>query len=299
MSPRHRHFLVLVACTLVAAAPVKHSADPAAASGRKLVETCGAHKFQTSVDTTVNGEPHRSTVKLCGVKGQSDADWVRTLRDAVRKLTLNRDITPDLRDKLIAAIGAEIVRLDIPVATASIKAVPNAGLTGRIALSGPKSDDFARLPPLPMPVKEAPTAPPPAPGVEKAYFFSLAPLPATTSASQRNPAPTIPAAPSLKFTCFTPGDLAGPGPCTEFGRDTVLTISAAHDVPAGIALEFVRQGHARADVDLGGLKRAQPWQMLLPRDFCAGFGTGRIDLRVVSKGGGEVLNSEGPYVLRC
>jgi hypothetical protein len=297
MTGGHRLLLLLGACTLIAAAPVKHPADTSAASAEKLVKTCDSHKFETSVDTTVNGEPHRSTVKLCGVKGQSDADWLRTLRDAVRKLTVNGEMAPELRDKLIAAISAEIVRRDTPGAAASIEA-PNAGLTGRITLSTPKTDEFARLPPLPAPLEGARSAPPPRPAVEEGYS-TLPPLPAPSSASNPNSGRIIASAPTLKFTCFTPGDLAGAGPCTYFGRDTVLTISAAQDLPGGIALEFVRDGHPRADINLGGLKRAQPWQMGLPREICAGFGTGRIDLRVVSEPAGDVLNTDGPYVLRC
>jgi hypothetical protein len=248
------------------------------------------------VDTTVNGEPHRSAMKLCGVQGQSDADWIGTLRDAVRKLSANQQMAPELRDKLIAAISAEIVRLEAPGAAAPIP-VPNAGLTGRITFGAPKTDDFARLPPLPTPVAPARAAPP-APAVEEGYS-TFPPLPAPTSAAQPKPPRIIPAAPTLKFTCFTPGDLAGAAPCTEFGRDTVLTISPAQDVPAGIALEFARDGQPQADVDLGGLKRAQPLQVVLPRQVCAGFGTGRIDLRVVSKAGGDVLSTDGPYALRC
>jgi hypothetical protein len=297
MSRGHSLLLLLGTCTLLAAAPAKHPADPPPGSAQKLVQTCDAHKFETSVETTVNGEPHRSTVKLCGVHGQSDADWVRTLRDAERKLSANQEMAPELRDKLTAAISAEIGRLNALAAAAPIKA-PNPGLTGGITFSAPKTDEFARLPPLPQPVEPARPVPPPPSALQEGYS-TLPPLPPPINASQPKAARIIPAAPTLKFACLTPGDLAGAGPCTDFGRDTVLTISAAQDVPAGIALEFVRDGHPQADVDLGGLKRAHGLQVAVPRQICAGFGAGRLDLHVVSKAGGEVLNSDGPYVLRC
>src|SRR5206468_5812714 len=119
-----------------------------------------------------------------------------------------------------------------------------------------KSDDFAHLPPLPAPIATARAAPA-APPVEEGYS-TLPPLPPPTSASEPRPVRVIPAAPNLKFTCFTPNDPTGAGPCTDFVGDTVLTVSAAQDVAAGISLEFVRNGHSQADVDLGGLKSGRP-----------------------------------------
>jgi len=70
----------------VAATPRKASpkATPKlAATEDKLIQSCDAHKFETVVDLLVDGQPKKSKVKLCGVEGQSNADWIGTLKDAI------------------------------------------------------------------------------------------------------------------------------------------------------------------------------------------------------------------------
>jgi hypothetical protein len=100
----------------LAAAPRKSPAKPATAptAEAKLIQNCDAHKFETVVDTAdENNQPHKSKVRLCGVEGQSDADWIRTLRDAVRKLAADKGMPQAKRDQIVAAIKAEIARLNI------------------------------------------------------------------------------------------------------------------------------------------------------------------------------------------
>lgn len=289
--------IALASLPAVAAAAAKHAPSQGAATAvKKLVQSCDAHKFETSVDTVVDGEAHRSNVKLCGVEGQSDAEWIGTLRDAVAKLNANKEMPAALRDKLIAAIYAEIARLEVPAAPSS--PVPPR-ITRQAPAPGSVPPGFAQLPPLPEPSRPR-TAPSAAvPPLERSYS-TLPPLPvAPAPQAAAKVARIVPSAPRLKIECFSPEDAAGSGPCTEFTSGTVLTISAAQDVPPGIALEFVRNGRAQAKVDLGGLKRSRPIQVALPRDVCAGFGAGRIDLHVISTGGGDLLHSDGPYPLRC
>jgi hypothetical protein len=103
----------------------------------------------------------------------------------------------------------------------------------------------------------------------------------------------------LKISCEEPTDFAGPGPCTEFGRDTRLTIETDGDVPAGSALEFVRNGRAQGDLPLDGVGKGRPLRSSLPPSVCAGFGAGRLEFRVVQAGGAQVVRSEGTYSLRC
>src|SRR5438876_11945916 len=82
---------------------------PAAVS--QLIQSCDAHKFETIVHAVVDGEPHDSKVKLCGVEGQGDAEWIKTIRDAIHKLQANKDMAPAVREQIVTANNAEIGRL--------------------------------------------------------------------------------------------------------------------------------------------------------------------------------------------
>src|SRR6185295_3791925 len=68
---------------MAAEAPAAAGSDAPTAKMEKLLQDCDAHKFETVVNTVVDGIPHQSKVKLCGTKGQTDAAWTVTLKDAV------------------------------------------------------------------------------------------------------------------------------------------------------------------------------------------------------------------------
>lgn len=301
---------------LVSAAAAPSLAAPKAATKTvpKLIQSCDAHKFETVVDTMAEGQPHQSKVKLCGVEGQSDAEWIDTLRDAIKKLDANKDMPPGQRDQIVSAIKTEIARLTILGAG---PVVPRQRRPAIVVPEQPLSRDYATLPPLPLPSDPAASsvqkdmarpAPVPAPEyvpVQKDFAQlppmppPLAPVPSTAAA----PAVFIPvAAPRLNFGCDTPGDLSTDAPCAEFDRETTLTIHAGEDVPAGTLLQFVRNGQPQADVPLGGLRRGAVLRVALPAKVCTGFGTGKLELRILredASGAPRSLSAEGPYSLRC
>ncbi len=110
--------MLLVALAL-AGAPVTASKEKAQPDSppsqmQKLLENCDAHKFETFIEVKVEGQPlpKRSRVKLCGTEGQSDADWVRTLKDAVAKTSANLQMPPAVREQIVTALNAEISRLN-------------------------------------------------------------------------------------------------------------------------------------------------------------------------------------------
>jgi len=272
------------------AAAANAPAEPPAAEGaspqvEKLLQNCDAHKFETVVDAVVDGQPHKSRVKLCGQDGQSDADWIGTLKDAIAKLNANSEMDPPVRAQIVSAITAEIARLQMMADLSAPKARQTVTETAR-----PLSNDYSSLPPLP--------AAPPPPKV-------LAPA----AVAQTGPAATMPAAsasvamlpsappPKLSFACYSPGDLGGDAPCTGFDRDTMLTIRAAADVPSGVGLRFVRNGDPRATVELAQLRRGKSLRIALPRDVCAGVGDGKLELQVLQNG--APVSTDGPYSLRC
>lgn len=290
MRPGALFILMLMLAAPLSAAPRKAAPKPAPkpAAEEKLIQSCDAHKFETIVDTTDdNGQPKKSKVKLCGVEGQSDAEWIGTLKDAIRKLEANKQMPAAQREQIVSAIKAEIGRLSI----VSTPVLPRREVVQESA-TGSLSRDYAALPPLPAPIAAPPPiAPPPVTRVE------------TTTIATAPPAALPPAqlplisVPKLSFSCYTPGDIGGEGPCTEFGRDTLLTVKSGGKVPAGAELRFVRNGEDRGAVVLAPLTASRSMPIALPREVCSGFGAGRLELQVVVNG--SPAPSEGPWPLRC
>jgi hypothetical protein len=303
MTDMRRAALIALTLTFVAplaAAPRK--AAPKSDAMPKLIQSCDAHKFETVVDAMVDGQPHKSKVKLCGVEGQSDADWIGTLRDAIRKLEANKDMASATREQIVAAIQGEIARLSITGPSAPAKRESRAEAAPSL------SRDYATLPPLPAPpeigaLAETPGAADPAVGAVRQDPTSVTTVPsyaANVPPAAAAPVPAIPlVAPRLTIDCESPGDLAGSGPCAGFERETVVTIRPGEDIPIGITLQFVRNGAAKGDIALDGLRKGRALRSNLPRDVCSGFGAGRLELRIVRAADGRVLQSEGPYALRC
>jgi len=287
------------AAAVAIAAPQPKKAAPGGnapnAQARQLLQNCDAHKFETVVHVVVDGQPQDSKVKLCGKDGQSDAEWIGTLKDAVAKLNANKEMPTAMRDQIIAALSVEIARLENPQAPPprqSADATPTfdglAPLPGigqstpggssplpppREVASSAQQDEYAGLPPLPT----TPTAPTRVSGL--AAGASLVPLPM----------------PRMSFTCFDAGQTDGP--CTGFTRDTLLTVHAGEDIPAGTSLRFVRDGDPKADVNLAQLKKGRSIRLGVPTDVCLHAVGGKLELQVVR--GGQPVGSEGPFNLQC
>jgi hypothetical protein len=245
-------------------------------------------------------------VKLCGTEGQSDADWMRTLEDAVAKTSANLQMPSAVRDQIVTALNAEISRL-------------KGGSTGLLPPPRQSSktsalDGLSALPPLPEP-KQAETAavlPPPrmiAPKSSAQDYAALPPLPTTATAPTRvltgSVGASLPALPKphMQFICFTPGE-TGDIPCATFTRDTLLTVRAGEDLPAGTSLRFVRDGDARADVELAQLRKGKTQRLALPPQVCTHVVGGSLEIRVVRSlpaagPSGQEVGKDGPYDLRC
>jgi hypothetical protein len=267
---------------------------------QQLLQNCDAHKFETTVEAVIDGQPSKKRVKLCGKDGQSDADWIGTLKDAIVKLKANPEMDAGVRQQIVNAINAEIARIEM---TASAN-MPKA----RQAQANPArsiSSDYSALPPLPA-------TPPPPPSVlgptastststkmtpvssdEAPYVAPVASVPVAAATASL---PTGPV-PKLSFDCSSTSDIGGPAPCAGFSRDTLLTIKAQDNLPAGVSLRFLRNGEQRAEVRLAEMKRGKSLRIALPRAVCAGVGDGSLDLKIVQNG--AVVKSDGPYALRC
>lgn len=270
------------------AAPENHA--------EQLVQSCDAHKFETLVNTTVDGQLHQSKVKLCGKEGQSDADWIVTLKDAITKLNDNKDMPADERQQIVAALNTEISRLEIKSATTLM--APSASSKSSAL------DNLSPLPPLPAPKQSQAAALAPrqtAPTAPLRDYAALPPLPTTPPpATHVLPGGTAGVAailprPRMSLRCYTPGDVEGP--CTDFTRDTLITVQAGEDLPADTSLRFVRDGDTQVDVQLAQLKKGKSMRLAVPGDVCRHVVGGKLELRIVRSG--QEVGSDGPYNLDC
>lgn len=237
-----------------------------------LIANCEAHKFETTVNVTVGGLPKSSKVKLCGTAGQSDADWLKTLEDAVVKVAGNDKMSPAVKQQITTALNAEIGKVRAAIAA-------NAAARPVIA--------------LPPPVRSTPVDHPP-------EYTTLPPLPiAPTIATPHLLAtPAAPVArPRLTLRCLTPGDLAGEAPCLTLERDTLLTVRADENLAPGLALRFMRKGDERGELALAPLPKGRSVRLKLPTELCRGVSGSRVTIEVLSRG--AAADSLGPYDLRC
>jgi hypothetical protein len=264
----------LDAAAKAAGKPVESSPPPQA---RSLLENCDSHKFETMLEIpAADGGIKYSRMRLCGTEGQSDTEWVRTLKDAVVKTNNNLAMPASVRQQIVTAINAEIARLEGKNVPSTAAALPPP----RTIAKPPPQDEYAALPPLP----DKPPAP-------------VQVLTGSTAALPLLPKPRI------SFICSSPSSV-GEGPCTDFARDTLLTIRADEDLPAGTSLRFVRSGEAKADVVLAQLKRGRSMRVPLPAEVCSHAAGGRLEIRIVravpaAGPTGQEVGEDGPYNLRC
>jgi hypothetical protein len=281
----------LFALALIAAEPpaAAQPSDAPSPEMEKLLEDCSAHRFETTIDVTVEGKPKKSKVKLCGKPGQSDSAWLGTLKDAVEQTAANDRMTGSVRAQIITALTSEIARLSTQPAQAAVTPIaplsPPALSPRPAAPADNPLGGYSTYQPLPPP--------PP----------SVVLMPGASSVAAAKPIPLLPR-PRLAISCFTPGDLAGEAPCTTFERDTMLVVRAGENLPAGTSLRFVRNDDKRADVGLARLARGKSARILLPPEVCGHVVGGTLEIRIVRSApgvgpDGQEVGSEGPYNLRC
>jgi hypothetical protein len=99
----------------------------------------------------------------------------------------------------------------------------------------------------------------------------------------------------MSLSCYTPGEVEGP--CTDFGRDTLIIVHAAEDLPADTSLRFVRDGDPQADVQLARIKKGMSVRLAVPGDVCRHVVGGKLELRIVRAG--QEVGTDGPYDLEC
>jgi hypothetical protein len=227
---------------------------------------------------------HVAKVTLCSKKGATPGELVKMFESAASALAENLHMAPEKRSSLIAQMHAKADEVRNEKSAEAAGTIGGASGMPALAPLRPtapvdRAPEYAVLPPLPAP---------------KA-------LPATSTAAVAS-APAL-SRPQLTVECFNPADLAGPAPCDSLERETVLTVHARDAVPAGTSLRFIRRGNVRAEIELAQLGRGKSAQFTLPRPVCAGVVESKVEIQIVrrAKGSdaGQVVESMGPYFLRC
>ena len=258
--------------------PVSGVATEPDAAVKALADSCSARKFETIVPVA----PGRgSRVRICGVPGQNDAEWLVTLKDSLAKTESNAAMEPAVREKIVAALQAEIDRLESEAAMAS-----RAALAEDAAIDLPSepvaphetAPQYSTLPPLPAQKRPAPA--------------NLAGGAAGASRAQEaEPVAGL----NMTVRCGLPGETFDS--CAKLRGETRLLVQAGEDIAAGTVMRFVRDGDMREEIELGALKKGAAQRYKLPGRVCRGVFRGRVEVQLVTKG--RVSETLGPYPLDC
>ena len=245
---------------------------------RTLAQSCEGHKFETAIRLTgPSGQLQEKKVRMCGTHGQSDADWIATLRDAVKKTAQNPSIPKAAKEQIIAAVNAEIERLNRP------------------ALLTPGGMDIAKLPKAAATTPDVPLS---------RDYGALPPLPTASSVAPPHVlGPGGMLGPTLRLTlrCALVGDEDRPTTCDSIDKDTVLVVRADEAFPSGVAMRFVRHGDSRAELDLPAMKPGQTANVRLPQAVCAGVVRSKLEVQALGANSpsGTPAGTIGEYDLRC
>lgn len=263
-----RKILILAAFGAAATiAPAQETAEPAAEL-KALADSCSAHKFETTVVVDESGRGKR--VKICGKPGQSDAEWLVTLKDSASKVEADDAMARPVKDQIIAALKVEIDKLESAALSESVVPMATIELPARPVMVPEAPPQYSSVPPLPAP----------RPRVAGAQLGAAS-------------APLI--RPRITVRCALPHERFAA--CTRLERETRLLIRADEDLAAGTSLRFLRGGDARDELDLGSLKKGDSFSQRLPSRVCAGVLRGKVQVQVLSKA--QVADTLGPYALYC
>jgi len=271
--------LFAAAAAAGAAPKAKAPASAAPPAVKALVQGCEQHRFETVIHLTgPDGQPKESKVRMCGTPGESAADWVRTLKDAVKKTSENPQMPQAAREQIIAAVNAEIDRLSLP--SLQLPAGTDIGKlsksTAKSTPDVPLSRDYGSLPPLPTASNVAP------PHV-------------------LGPGAVMTPAPRLTLRCALVGDENRPGECDSIDKDTILVLRADEAFPGGVAMRFVRHGDQRAELDLPAMKQGDKTNLHLPPAVCTGVVRSKIEIQALGANApsGSTAGTIGEYDLHC
>lgn len=271
--------LSLLAGAAASVAAPRKSATPIEPAAIAKTLDCARHRFEATIQLIgPDGKPQGKTVRMCGTSGESDAQWIRTLKDAVKKTSESPSMPQATKDQIIAAVNAEILRLSLPALNlpqgTDIAKLPRASATNRPEV--PLSRDYNALPPLPT---VSNVAPPHLLGAGGTFGETA----------------------HLSLSCALAGDEDRPDKCGTIDKDTVLVVRADAAYPKGVAVRFLRHGDSRAEVDLPAMSMGETRKLRLPPAVCSGVVRSTVEIDALGAGGpaGATPGRVGEYDLRC
>lgn len=81
-------------------------------SQAEFVADCGkGRKFESSSTSGGEENKHVSKMVICSDQGESDAEWKKTLSEALARVEANDDMPPEGKAKIMADLRSEIARI--------------------------------------------------------------------------------------------------------------------------------------------------------------------------------------------
>ncbi len=102
--------------------------------------------------------------------------------------------------------------------------------------------------------------------------------------------------PSLTIRCLAPAKRAT-GAAVPYWSAHAAVDPADGDLAGGASLRFLRRGDARAQLALAPMRQGETIRSKLPPELCAGVASTKVEIQVM--GSGQVVDTLGPYTLRC
>lgn len=244
-----------------------------------IMDSCGKYKFETIAETIENGKPRRQRIRLCGFEAKTDADWSSTLNDAIEKVKASDTFSAEAKDQIVAAIGAEITKLGLggmPEDSAS----PAASVPGPVAPGSDAAIAGSAPVQIPSPTAQPLAVPPPA---------------------VARPVAAVSAKPNLSIACATRGSIGES--CDVLEGKSIVTVRANEDLLNPAGLRFLRRGSARAEIAVPRMEKGESRRFTLPSRLCAGVNSTSVEIQILDRsaggGGAEVVETLGPFSLRC
>jgi hypothetical protein len=275
----------LAAVLLIASLGAVPLAAQEPTSGPGAAEACPSFRFETVVVTDASHK-RGSRVRLCANAGASEADWVKTLEDAIKQVR-DGPMPAVAKADLISQIENEVARYRPKPQAGSINLDVPAGQSpvGAVTLGKDQLGSSTGLPEAPFAVSSLPSLdrPKPAPGAAKAE-------------------PSKPMVATVK--CLSAGERGSGMTCDYFRKETVLALRAVRGLEDGAVIRFLRRGEERGEVDLDGLAPGRTARIALPAELCRGVATSKVEIAILPPRSSKAFargaaGRLGPFGLRC
>ncbi|WP_309662892.1 hypothetical protein [Sphingomonas sp.] len=237
-----------------------------------LRSQCGDRRFEASAEGLIDGEMKRRTMTLCAAPGDSNAQWISKLANAVLWVKAQPGLSDPVKAKLVADLQGEIGQLET---VAPARARSSGALSAADAL-------VSTVPPMPLPL----------------------PISTMSGATMLALAPPLVARPPLSIRCLVLGERGGGTTCGRLTPDTVFAVHADGNLASPVTLRFMRRGELRAESSVAALRQGQMLRLKLPSQVCVGVAHSSVEIEVMASqlGSGKVsrlADKIGPFNLHC